>query len=82
MASADLLAQQLRSAQVDVPVGVVTGVVGGPYLVWLLAATVESQEDAHERHPDLSRAGSPPSPAPHPSTPVLRRRRRGCEPRD
>ncbi|NYG55474.1 iron chelate uptake ABC transporter family permease subunit [Nocardioides perillae] len=34
---ADVVAQHLLPADLAVPVGVVTGVVGGPYLVWLLA---------------------------------------------
>lgn len=36
MAAADLVAEAW-TAPVDVPVGVVTGLVGGPYLVWLMA---------------------------------------------
>ncbi|MEO9324095.1 iron chelate uptake ABC transporter family permease subunit [Nocardioides sp. C4-1] len=34
---ADLVAQFLLPADLRVPTGVVTGVVGGPYLIWLLA---------------------------------------------
>jgi len=36
MAAADLLAESL-SGEISVPVGVVTGLIGGPYLVWLMA---------------------------------------------
>jgi iron complex transport system permease protein len=36
MSAADLLAEGW-TAQVDVPVGVVTGLIGGPYLIWLMA---------------------------------------------
>lgn len=35
---ADLVAQHLLPAGMSVPVGVVTGVVGGPYLIWLMAS--------------------------------------------
>ncbi|GAB2883420.1 FecCD family ABC transporter permease [Nocardioides pacificus] len=38
MVVADLLAQHLIDG-VQVPVGVVTGVIGGPYLIWLLASS-------------------------------------------
>lgn len=34
---ADLVAQHLLPADLSVPVGVVTGAVGGPYLIWLMA---------------------------------------------
>ncbi len=35
---ADVVAQHLLPADLSVPVGVVTGAVGGPYLIWLLAS--------------------------------------------
>lgn len=35
---ADVVAQHLLPADLTVPVGVVTGAVGGPYLIWLMAA--------------------------------------------
>lgn len=35
---ADIIAQHLLPADLSVPVGVVTGAVGGPYLIWLLAS--------------------------------------------
>ncbi|WP_193605166.1 FecCD family ABC transporter permease [Nocardioides dongkuii] len=34
---ADIVAQHLLPADMSVPVGVITGAVGGPYLIWLLA---------------------------------------------
>ena len=34
---ADLVAQFLLPADLSVPVGIVTGVVGGPYLIWLMS---------------------------------------------
>ncbi|WP_300401131.1 iron chelate uptake ABC transporter family permease subunit [Nocardioides sp.] len=34
---ADLFAQHLLPADLSVPVGVVTGAIGGPYLIWLMA---------------------------------------------
>ncbi|HEY0949137.1 FecCD family ABC transporter permease [Nocardioides sp.] len=34
---ADVVAQHLLPADMSVPVGVVTGAVGGPYLIWLMA---------------------------------------------
>jgi iron complex transport system permease protein len=36
VAAADLVAQHLLPSDLEVPVGIVTGVVGGPYLIWLL----------------------------------------------
>jgi iron complex transport system permease protein len=45
MAMADLLAESW-SAQVDVPVGVVTGLIGGPYLVWLMAGPSSRRRSA------------------------------------
>ena len=41
---ADLVAQHLLPADMSVPVGVVTGVVGGPYLIWLLATARRTRE--------------------------------------
>lgn len=41
---ADLVAQHLQPGGTQVPVGVVTGVVGAPYLLWLLASS--GREDA------------------------------------
>ncbi|MCW2794071.1 MAG: Iron transporter [Nocardioides sp.] len=35
---ADIVAQHLLPAGLSVPVGVVTGAVGGPYLIWLMAS--------------------------------------------
>lgn len=35
---ADVVAQHLLPADLSVPVGVVTGAVGGPYLIWLMVA--------------------------------------------
>lgn len=35
---ADVVAQHLLPADLSVPVGVVTGAIGGPYLIWLLAS--------------------------------------------
>ncbi|MEQ4546334.1 FecCD family ABC transporter permease [Nocardioides kribbensis] len=35
---ADVVAQHLLPADLAVPVGVVTGAVGGPYLIWLMAS--------------------------------------------
>ncbi|MEN8705668.1 MAG: iron chelate uptake ABC transporter family permease subunit [Nocardioides marinisabuli] len=35
---ADLVAQHLLPGDLSVPVGVVTGAVGGPYLIWLMAS--------------------------------------------
>ncbi|MDN4160543.1 FecCD family ABC transporter permease [Nocardioides abyssi] len=35
---ADVVAQHLLPADLTVPVGVVTGAVGGPYLIWLMAS--------------------------------------------
>jgi iron complex transport system permease protein len=43
---ADLVAQHLLPADMSVPVGVVTGVVGGPYLIWLLATARRTRETA------------------------------------
>ena len=37
--AADLLAQHLLPGEVQVPAGIVTGLVGAPYLLWLLATT-------------------------------------------
>jgi iron complex transport system permease protein len=37
--AADLLAQHLLPGDVQVPAGIVTGLVGAPYLLWLLATT-------------------------------------------
>ncbi|WP_206051546.1 FecCD family ABC transporter permease [Nocardioides ferulae] len=34
---ADVVAQHLVSPDLSLPVGVVTGVIGGPYLIWLMA---------------------------------------------
>ena len=34
---ADLLAQHLLPGDLSVPVGVVTGAIGGPYLIWLMS---------------------------------------------
>ena len=34
---ADVVAQHLLPADLSVPAGVVTGAVGGPYLIWLMA---------------------------------------------
>jgi iron complex transport system permease protein len=39
VAGADLVAQHLLPGGVEVPVGIVTGVIGGPYLIWLLATS-------------------------------------------
>ena len=39
---ADLVAQHLLPADMSVPVGVVTGAVGGPYLIWLMATSSRS----------------------------------------
>jgi iron complex transport system permease protein len=36
---ADLVAQHVIPGDLEVPVGIVTGAVGGPYLVWLLATS-------------------------------------------
>ena len=36
---ADLAAQHLLPKDLEVPVGIVTGAVGGPYLIWLLATS-------------------------------------------
>jgi iron complex transport system permease protein len=36
---ADFVAQHLVPGRVSVPVGIVTGLLGGPYLVWLLATS-------------------------------------------
>lgn len=36
---ADLIAQHLLPGNVKTPVGIVTAVIGGPYLLWLLATT-------------------------------------------
>ena len=41
---ADLVAQHLLPATMAVPVGVVTGAVGGPYLIWLLATARRTRE--------------------------------------
>lgn len=41
---ADLVAQHLLPADLAVPVGVVTGAVGGPYLIWLLATSRRTRE--------------------------------------
>ncbi|WP_435742609.1 FecCD family ABC transporter permease [Nocardioides sp. SYSU DS0663] len=35
---ADIVAQHLLPADLSVPVGVVTGAIGGPYLIWLMAS--------------------------------------------
>jgi iron complex transport system permease protein len=35
---ADVIAQHLLPADLSVPVGVVTGALGGPYLIWLMAS--------------------------------------------
>ncbi|WP_216656564.1 FecCD family ABC transporter permease [Nocardioides marmotae] len=35
---ADIVAQHLLPADLSVPVGVITGAVGGPYLIWLMAS--------------------------------------------
>lgn len=35
---ADIVAQHLLPADLTVPVGVVTGAIGGPYLIWLMAS--------------------------------------------
>ena len=43
------------SDDLQVPVGVVTGVIGGPYLIWLLAT-------AQHLEKDLSRHDRPPTP--------------------
>ena len=37
MLGSDLVAQHLLPGDVEVPVGIVTGAIGGPYLLWLLA---------------------------------------------
>jgi iron complex transport system permease protein len=39
VAGADLVATHLLPGDIQAPAGIVTGVVGGPYLVWLLAAS-------------------------------------------
>jgi iron complex transport system permease protein len=36
---ADLVAQHLVPGGIEVPAGIVTGVIGGPYLIWLLATS-------------------------------------------
>ena len=41
---ADLVAQHVLPLDMSVPVGVVTGVVGGPYLIWLLATARRTRE--------------------------------------
>lgn len=41
---ADAVAQHLLPADLSVPVGIVTGVIGGPYLIWLLATHGRSRE--------------------------------------
>ncbi len=43
--SADLVAQHVLRLDQAVPVGVVTGVIGGPYLIWLLASQRRTTED-------------------------------------
>lgn len=43
--TADLVAQYVLRLDQPVPVGVVTGVVGGPYLIWLLATQRRTTED-------------------------------------
>ncbi|WP_111766223.1 FecCD family ABC transporter permease [Nakamurella deserti] len=42
--AADLVAQHLLPADMAVPAGVITGVVGGPYLIWLLATARRTRE--------------------------------------
>jgi len=37
--AADFVAQHLLPGQLQVPAGIITGIVGGPYLLWLLART-------------------------------------------
>ena len=39
VAGADLVAQHLLPGGLEVPVGVVTGFVGGPFLIWLIATS-------------------------------------------
>lgn len=41
---ADLIAQHLLPIDMSVPVGVVTGILGGPYLIWLLATGRRTRE--------------------------------------
>jgi iron complex transport system permease protein len=36
---ADLVAQHLLPGDIQAPVGVVTGAIGAPYLLWLLAVS-------------------------------------------
>jgi iron complex transport system permease protein len=37
--ASDLVAQHLLPGAGQVPVGIVTGIIGAPYLLWLLATT-------------------------------------------
>jgi iron complex transport system permease protein len=43
--AADLVAQHVLRLDQPVPVGIVTGVLGGPYLIWLLATQRRTTED-------------------------------------
>lgn len=43
---ADLVSQYLLPANLSVPVGIVTGVIGGPYLIWLLATGRRTSESS------------------------------------
>ncbi|GAB4064916.1 iron chelate uptake ABC transporter family permease subunit [Angustibacter speluncae] len=43
--TADLVAQYVLRLDQPVPVGIVTGVIGGPYLIWLLATRRRTTED-------------------------------------
>jgi iron complex transport system permease protein len=36
---ADFAAQHLLPGELNVPAGIVTGLIGAPYLLWLLATT-------------------------------------------
>ena len=45
VAGSDVVAQHLLPLAQAVPVGVVTGAVGGPYLIWLLATHRRTTED-------------------------------------
>lgn len=45
VAGSDLVAQHLLPLAQAVPVGIVTGAVGGPYLIWLLATHRRSTKD-------------------------------------
>ena len=57
MLAADLVARRLF-APTELPVGVITGIVGAPYLLWLLARTNRTGgrlNDGMSRPPTLAR---------------------------